>query len=231
MRCHVFDLSLIDPGQVREFLKVMAKSGLVGGVYLWINSLNGKMYVGSSIDLCSRISAYFSLNRAHGIIGEALRKYGLVGFTLVVFFMPNITSSSVLALEQGVLDNCVCDYNINPTADSRAGVKHSEETRSKMSCSKLGQKHSEETRSKMSCSKLGQRRENTPRFNTGKRVFLYIVHNHVLELTSTYFNRSRLAEFLGVPRSTLFNYIQNRTLFQVNGVSYIASWEGDLTTL
>jgi len=119
----VFDLFYTDPAQVvdvrvhrssdgepsmREFLIAMAKSGLVAGVYLWINrvidgprpamiderrsstidpegrmsalAVNGKMYVGSSINLYSRMSRYFAVNSAHGIIGKALLKYGLVSF-------------------------------------------------------------------------------------------------------------------------------------------------------
>jgi group I intron endonuclease len=115
---------------VREFLIVMAKSGLVGGVYLWINKIafGNKMYVGSSVNLYNRIRRYLSLGYIHGVIGQALSKYGLDGFILVLFFVPNATSSLVLALEQGVFDDCTCAYNINPTAKSPAGVKRSEET-------------------------------------------------------------------------------------------------------
>jgi excinuclease UvrABC nuclease subunit len=61
MLFHVFDLFYTDPSQIREFLTAMAKTGLVGGVYLWINKHNGKMYVGSSINLCARISGYLNL--------------------------------------------------------------------------------------------------------------------------------------------------------------------------
>jgi len=112
MNFHVFDLLYTDPSQVREFLIFMAKSGLVGGVYLWLNKSNGKMYVGSSMNLYSRISTYFCLNKVHGIIGEALLKYGLVGFVLVLFFVSGATKEVVLSLEQSVLDGCTCAYNI-----------------------------------------------------------------------------------------------------------------------
>jgi len=37
MSFHVFDLLYTEPDQVRDFLLSMAKEGLVGGVYLWIN--------------------------------------------------------------------------------------------------------------------------------------------------------------------------------------------------
>jgi excinuclease UvrABC nuclease subunit len=54
----VVDLLYVDPDQVREFITSMAKEGLVAGVYLWLNRVNGKMYVGSSMNLYSRISGY-----------------------------------------------------------------------------------------------------------------------------------------------------------------------------
>jgi len=154
----------------------MAKEGLVAGVYLWLNRTNGKMYVGSSINLYSRIQGYLILSNLHGIIGKALLKYGLDSFVLVIFLFPNATSSLVLALdrsifdrsnvrrsaiEQSVLDGCVCAYNISPTAGSPAGVKRSEETKAKISDSMKGNTNckgrelSDETRSKMSAAKKG----------------------------------------------------------------------------
>ncbi|CAG8765828.1 2903_t:CDS:2, partial [Acaulospora colombiana] len=109
------------PGQVREFLTAMAKSpgvptlwdtsrsqGLVGGIYLWINRSNG----------------YLSLSNLHGIIGNALIKYGLGAFVLVLFFVPNATSSLVLACP----------------GPSGAG----DEAKEKMSAARKGMKFSEE---------------------------------------------------------------------------------------
>ena len=162
MTYHVFDLLYVEPEQVREFLTAVAKEGLVGGVYLWINRVNSKMYVGSSLNLYSRISGYLRLSKLHGVIGPALLKYGLDSFVLVIFLIPNATSSLVLALEQSVLDGCVCAYNINPTAGSRAGVEFSEEHKAKISAAQKGNsnckgyKHTEETKAKMSDAKRGE---------------------------------------------------------------------------
>ena len=84
--------------------------------------------------------------------------------------MPNATKGLVLSLEQSVLDNCVCAYNINPTAGSLAGAKHSDEAKAKMSARKQG--------------------AGNPRFNQGKAVYLYVVHAHGLELQSTHLSLS-----------------------------------------
>jgi len=187
----------------------MGKKGLVGGVYLWINRENGNMYVGSSIHLYRRIKFDLNLERAHGIIGHGLRKYGLNGFVLVLFLFPNATSSLVLALEQSVLDNCTCAYNLSPTAGSPAGVKHSEETKAK----RKGQKLSEEHKAKISASK-------------GKAVYLYLVHADGLELSASFPNMVRCSETLGIPLSSLFHRIKNRTLFKMNGLQHILSRDG-----
>jgi len=175
MLVQVFDLFTVDPEQVRGFLTVMVKEGLVAGVYLWINRENGKMYVGSSINMRHRIRGYLSGNRVHGIIGNALRKHGLKGFVLLIILFPNATRSLVLAFEQMILDNCNCVYNILPTAGSSAGVKRSPEHKAKISATmkgnqnNLGRKHSEETLAKMASSQQG---EKNHRYNKGKPVHL-----------------------------------------------------------
>jgi hypothetical protein len=101
-----------------------------------------------------------AVTNLHGIIGLALLKYSLDSFVLVIFFIPNATSSLVLALEQSVLDTCVCAYNINPTAGSRAGAELSEEHKGKISDALKGNTHSkghkrsDETKSKMGAPML-----------------------------------------------------------------------------
>lgn len=254
MSFQVFDLLYVEPDQVKEFLTAMAKEGLVAGVYLWFNKSNGHMYVGSSVNLYSRISGYLSFSKLHGIIGNALLKYSLDSFVLVIFFVPNATSSLVLSLEQSVLDSCVCAYNILPVAGSSAGFKHTDETKAKIGAAnkgntyrkgnrlseetkaklseglkgnknRQGTNHSEETLAKMSASQQG---ENNSNFNKGKAVYLYVVHCHGFELTATFSNAVRCSETLGIPYTTLVNRIKNRTLFEINGLQHIVSRDGNL---
>ena len=223
MNIEVFDLFNTDPEQVREFLLSMAKEGLVAGVYLWINRENGKMYVGSSISMYKRMSRYMKGTNIHGIIGNALRKYGLKGFVLVLLLVSD--PCLVLALEQTVLDSGTCAYNISPTAGSCAGVKHTEEFKAKISernRKRKGEKRSEEVKARM-------RGEGNGKYNKGKPVYLYIVHADALELKATFPNMMRCSETLGVPVTTIYNRIKNRTLFQINGVSHIVSREANLS--
>ncbi|CAG8622683.1 6502_t:CDS:1, partial [Dentiscutata heterogama] len=86
----------------------------------------------------------------------------------------------------------------------------------------LGKNHKEETKSKISGSVKGQ---NSVHDNKGKPVYLYLVHSHGLELSTTFANRFRASEVLGIPPSTLFNYIIVDCYLTVNGVSSILSWD------
>jgi group I intron endonuclease len=157
------------------------------------------MYVGSSIDLRSRISDYFNLKQLHGIIGKALCKYGLNGFMLIIVFVPDATREMVLCLEQSVLDSCVCVYNILPTAKSLAGFKHTEEAKAKVSVYRKGKNLSDETKAKISATKKGKNLSDEHKAKIsatkGKPVYLYVVHTHGLELSSTHHNTVKLSEF------------------------------------
>jgi group I intron endonuclease len=176
---------------------------------------------------------YFGLKQLHGIIGKALLKYGLNSFMLVIFFVPNATREILLCLEQSVLDSCTCVYNILPTAGSLAGFKHSEETKAQISASRMGKSPSDETKAKISATKKGKNLSDEHKAKISakksKPVYLYVVHRHGLELSATYSNNQRASETLGIPRTTLFNYIKARTLFKLNGISHVVSYEADLS--
>jgi group I intron endonuclease len=179
----------------------------------------------------------------------------------------------ILALEQSVLDGCVCAYNISPTAGSSAGVKHTEQTKVKVSeglkgnsnrkgCktseetkAKLsarmqgvghpnhGRKRSDETKAKISAALKGAGNPNygqnlseeskakmaASKYNTGKAVYLYLVHTDRFELTGSFPNATRCSETLGIPLTTLFRRIKNRTLIKVKGVPHIVSFDANLT--
>lgn len=217
----VFDMLIVTPEQVYDILNSMAKPGLVGGVYLWINRENGKMYVGSSGSMYKRIHRYFS-NKSHGIIKQALLKYGPGGFFLVILLIPDATTSTLLALEQFVLDSGMCAYNICPVAGSCAGYKHTDEARANMSGAQKGNKNAKGYK---------QTEEHKAKVlaKISKPVYLYLVHTDRLELSASFPSTVRASETLGIPLSTIFNRIKNRTLFRMNGLLHIISRDGNLS--
>jgi group I intron endonuclease len=212
--------------QVRTFLNNKARLGFSGGIYLWMNQSNGHFYVGSTLNFYNRITSYFTLKGAYGIILNALTKYGFESFILILFMIPGVTKEEVLQLEQSVLDTWKPEYNIQPNASSSAGRILSEEHKAKIAASRKDVIFSEETKAKMSASHIGER---NGRFNKGTPVYLYEVLPSEFELSATFPNRARASSMLGIPASTLFNYIKNQTVFKINGVECILSYDENLS--
>jgi hypothetical protein len=131
-----------------------------------------------------------------------------------------------LSLEQYVLDKDKPAYNIQPLANSSANRLLSAEHKAKIAASRKRIIFSEETIVKMSVSHMGER---NGRFNKGMPVYLYEVTLTEPELIATFPNRARASTILGIPASTLFNYIKSKKHFKANGINCILSYNGNLT--
>lgn len=134
-----------------------------GGIYQIRNVVNGKLYVGSSVDLISRRSNHFRQLRKnihHNIkLQYSYNKHGEQSFVFeVVEFVDK--PEDLISCEQYWIDKLEAvkrGYNICPTAGSTLGFYPSEESRRKMSESRSGEKSywygkhlSEETKRKLS---------------------------------------------------------------------------------
>lgn len=97
------------------------------GVYIWINKINNKIYVGSSINLSKRFVKYFNqdaLSKTRMLINLALLKYGRNNFRLDIIEYCSL--KNVIEREQFYLDNLKPDYNILKQAGSSYGYTHNE---------------------------------------------------------------------------------------------------------
>lgn len=143
----------------------------VSGIYCIENQISGKCYIGSAIDIRHRCREHRSMLRGNYHDNDHLQKswnrYGENNFCFKVLeIVPD--KNDLLKREQwwiNVLD--VCNdrhgYNICPTAGNMLKMKHSEETRHKISKANKGQKRSEETRLNISEALKGKKhtRERT----------------------------------------------------------------------
>lgn len=140
----------------------MADAILAGsGIYAIRNLLNGKVYVGSAARVRARIIYHKSFlsrgKHANEKLQRAWLKYGAEGFVFEVLEAVS-ELGDLAAREQHWIDalNAVkAGYNIRPTAENNRGMRHSEETRRKMSAAHRGVKHTPEARAKISASKAG----------------------------------------------------------------------------
>ena len=133
------------------------------GIYKITNITNDHSYVGSAINIANRWGRHRSdlrtgvhcnpyLQRAWDKHGEADFEFKIIG---------TCASEDLIRLEQEVMDHLKPEYNINPTAGSRLGTKHSPETITRIGASHKGmsgRRHSVETRVKMSVANRGQKR-------------------------------------------------------------------------
>ena len=123
------------------------------GIYQIINLINGKTYVGSSVNLKRRVNEYLNplyisrnLKKGNSKILKALLKYGYINFEFKILeFIEFETSQSkserrnlLLNKEQYYINEIKPEYNINQEAGNNLGRVYSEEVRRKMSLAKIG---------------------------------------------------------------------------------------------
>ena len=135
------------------------------GIYKITNKLNGKVYIGQSIDIDTRWRHHCNA-KDNFAIHNAIKKYGKENFKFEVLLECPVDMLNVWERDMIALYNCMSPYGYNLTeggeeyqcseehkrkiSESNKGHMVSEETRHKISESHKGRHVSEETRRKMS---------------------------------------------------------------------------------
>lgn len=138
------------------------------GIYQIVCSATGRRYVGSAQNVGLRFRAHISkLNRsAHHSpkLQNAWNKYGETAFSFMV--LEHVSDrESLLKREQFWIDEhraATEGYNCRPTAEWRPCLKHSPETRAKISAAQRGKKLSAEHRLAISLGNIGITRSSVP---------------------------------------------------------------------
>lgn len=126
-------------------LDILEENKRKSGIYRWINTLNGKSYIGSSVDISRRLSEYFNYNylineKNQGMtICRALLKNGYSNFALEI--LEYCDETILIEREQFYLDLLKPEYNVLKIAGSTFGFKHSEKTKEKMRNAQIGSKN------------------------------------------------------------------------------------------
>lgn len=131
------------------------------GIYQIRNIVNGKMYVGSAVNIAAREKAHrfhLTRNTHHAVkLQRAWNKYGADAF--VVEIIERVADKAqLIQREQHWINEYIphlCGYNSAPTAGSSLGVKFSADTRAKIGASHKGMTHTAESKARMSQSKRG----------------------------------------------------------------------------
>lgn len=116
------------------------------GIYCIENKINGKKYIGSSLDVYKRKRSHFSelknCKHKNRKLQFSYNKHGYDAFIFIVLeFIED--PKELIIREQYYIDKIKPEYNINLIANSSLGVKRSEETKEKLRQANLGLKHPE----------------------------------------------------------------------------------------
>ena len=127
------------------------------GIYR-IDLGNNNFYIGSAVNLTSREQQHRNrLKRGvhHNIfVQNCWNKYGVFGFTV----LEECVKDDLLLREQFYIDQHRDNpkmTNICLVAGSPLGIKHSDETRARMSAVQMGRVHSDESRANQSAAQMG----------------------------------------------------------------------------
>jgi group I intron endonuclease len=153
----------------KDKLDILKENKGKSGIYLWENIENGKIYIGSSINLSRRLTSYYNLKHLAKYptryINNALLKGGYSAFALHI--LEYCDKEDLIKREQYYFDLLKPNYNICSTAGSTLGRLHLKDSKEKISASKLntnlekdnhfyGKTHTEEAKLKMRESKLSK---------------------------------------------------------------------------
>ncbi len=192
-------------------------------VYRWVNNINNKTYVGSSVDFTTRLYKYYSIkhlmeNKTH--IHNALVKYGYSNFSLEILEYSNF--KNIIEREQYYLDKLKPEYNILQIAGSSLGFKHSEktlnfyrnerevsnETRNNLSLAATGRILSKEDKDKISNKRLGIKLSEETKVKISAaavslRGVAVVVKNINTQEETEYPSLTKAAKAIGVSRTAI----------------------------
>jgi len=193
------------------------------GIYLWSNSLNGKIYIGQSKDLGNRRQgrlirylnpSYLKFVKGASLIRNAFLKYKPESFILAILEYCPIHMLD--QREQYWLDLLKPEYNILNFVKSSCGYKHTNNTLAKMRGKRPNFSPSKEHRAAIAFA--AKHRENNQAFKEAisKRVgFTVYVYDVVGNLINTYNSILRLKKAYNITmhHKTLYKQIAAGTLF------------------
>lgn len=147
---------------IDESIEEIKELKIVSGIYRIRNIINGKIYIGSSINIKGRLGDHLNdlKKNKHGSshLRRSFNKHGVAAFEFTPIEYVEPTKEKLLEREQCWMDFyqvAKYGYNLHPTAGSPLGVKRTEEMNRKNSESQLGSKHHQygRSRSKKSVAK------------------------------------------------------------------------------
>lgn len=161
------------------------------GIYKITNLINGKVYIGQSLDIHTRWNTHKNKNTwgKNQAIYKAFKKYGIENFEFSIIELcdeKELNEKEIFYIE--LYDSFNKGYNMTLGGKSVCGYQHTEETKKKLSENRKGKytginnprygiKHTEESKKKMSIHSKGKNK-NIPRSEEVKQKISKTKMNH-----------------------------------------------------
>ena len=197
------------------------------GVYCLVNKINGHTYIGSSINLASRMKNYLnntflkSKNNNNMPITKALLKYDQSNFSLLIL---EYAKAEVLTIrETFYIVTFVPYYNVLKQGYSSLGYKHTEETKKLLSELGKNRVHSDKTKALISRALTG---ENNPFYNkshsTESKVrmieansaYPVYIYNSYKKLLVIFPSVLTISKLINSNHTTIINIIKEQIIFR-----------------
>jgi len=211
----------------KDRLQIFKEEKEKSGVYYLINNINGHTYVGSSINLASRMRNYLnntflkSKQNNNMPIVKALLKYDQSNFTLLI--LEYVETESLTIRETYYITFFIPYYNVLKPGYSSLGYKHTEETKKLLSELAKNRTHSDLTKSLISKALTG---DNNPFYNKSHSVesklrmseansaYPVYVYNSFKQLLVVFPSVRFLAKLIKSNHATLVDVIKNNLIFR-----------------
>ena len=208
-------------------IKIINEEKGRSGVYFLINKVNNHTYVGSSINLASRMRNYLNkafLKSKQNInmpITKALLKYDPSNFSLLI--LEYVEPAFLTARETFYITHVMPYYNVLKQGYSSLGYVHTEETKKLLSELAKNRVHSDETKGLIARAVTG---ENNPFYNRNHSIesklrmieansaYPIYIYNSFKELLVLFPSVKTLAKLIKSNHPTLVKNIQEQTIFR-----------------
>jgi group I intron endonuclease len=227
---------LNDKEKVTSYRKLLSKRG---GIYCFINQINGKRYIGSTHNFYNRLYEHlYNSKKSNLALRKAFNKYGLDHFIFKILSDIDLTDKAVTYQDLIHLENDYISsypfhllYNFNKHATSMLGYKHTEATKQKMrerfinkeNHPMYGKKHSEYSLSLISKpGKLnpmyGKKHKKESKALISAKLSKYPkgvgIYDLDDNLIKSFKNNVEISKYLNVGKMTVGRYMNRNIIYQ-----------------
>lgn len=223
-------------------IKIMFNLSIIlknkGGIYSFINTVNGNQYIGSAKDLNIRLLEHIKNKKSNIALQRAFTKYGLDKFHFCIYeyfiYESKIISNKALTdLETNYISKFDFNtlYNFKFIATSMLGYKHTEEAilkmkeyyKNKNNHPMFGKTHTKETINLISKPDelnpmYGKNHNEETKNKISKSMSKYPkgvgIYDLNSNLISKFNNNSDIAKYLGISKVTVGKYLNKNLVYK-----------------